>query len=269
MSRIFGKYNGVAALFGALGALTQGWLSSIHRFNDSFIGFVVLIPIGLIGAYLAASLDDQVESTRDKQTNYSLKNSPARSHILQLSGLFSIDAAAGGLVSSSFLAYYLTTRYEASGIALGNLFFATSMLSSISMFLAPLVADRIGLVGTMVGTHLVSNVFLIIAAFCGNFHLAIFFLLLRSTLSQMDVPTRQALIAHVVPEHDRLAAAAITNASRYAIRPISPLVGALLQNISIGMPLVICGSLKAIYDLAVLGWAKHGGFLKREIPDSQ
>ena len=132
-----------------------------------------------------------------------------------------------------------------------------------------MVADRIGLVATMVGTHLASNAFLIAAAFCGNFNLAIIFLLLRSTLSQMDVPTRQALIAHVVPEHDRLAAAAITNASRYAIRPISPLAGALLQNISIGMPLIVCGTLKAIYDLAVLEWAKRGNFLKRDIPNSQ
>ena len=84
----------------------------------------------------------------------------------------------------------------------------------------------------------------------------------------MDVPTRQALIAHVVPEHDRLAAAAITNASRYAVRPVSPLAGALLQHISIGMPLVVCGGLKAIYDLSVLTWAKRGGFLKRDIPES-
>lgn len=268
MSRIFGKYNGVASLFGALGALVQGLLSSINSFDNSYIGFVVLIPIGLTCAYLALSLDVGVEATDHNQNTYSIKNSPARSHILQLSGLFSLDAAAGGLVSSSFLAYYLTTRYEASGIALGNLFFATSILSALSMFLAPLVADRIGLVGTMVGTHLASNAFLIVAAFCGNFQLAIIFLLLRSTLSQMDVPTRQALIAQVVPERDRLAAAAITNASRYAVRPISPLAGALLQQVSIGMPLIVCGGLKATYDLGVLGWAKREGFLKRQLPES-
>ena len=268
ITRIFGKYNGVAALFGAMGALVQGLLSKIHHFDNSYVGFAILIPIGLLCTYLSSSLDEQVESTRNRQEIFSLKNSPARSHILQMSGLFSLDAAAGGLVTSSFLAYYLTTRYSASGVSLGYLFFATSILSSISMFLAPFMADRIGLVGTMVGTHLVSNAFLIAAAFCGNFNLAIIFLLLRSTLSQMDLPTRQALIAHVVPEHDRLAAAAITNASRYAVRPVSPLAGALLQQISIGLPLVVCGGLKAIYDLSVLSWAKHGGFLKRDIPES-
>lgn len=262
ITKVFGRYNGIAAVFGALGSLSQGLLSHFHYFTTSYVGFLMLIPVGVGGFLLAQSLTNEVELTTTSARPHSLRDSPARKHIWQLAGLFSIDAAAGGLVTSTFLAYYLTSRYHASGSALGTLFFATSILSALSMFLAPSLAARIGLVATMVGTHLLSNAFLIIAAFSGSFHVAVIFLLLRSSLSQMDVPTRQALIVTVVPEQDRMAAAAITNASRYSIRPVSPLAGAFLQHIALGMPLVICGGLKAVYDLGVLSWAHRGGFLK-------
>ncbi len=261
---IFGRYNGVAATFGSLGALTQGWLSHIHRFNSSYIGFYILIPLGAIGWWLARSIDQPISSGTTGAPR-GLKGSPVRGRIIQLSTLFAIDSAAGGLTTSAWLSYYLTSRYHASAALLGYLFFIFAILSALSMFLAPLLAQRIGLVATMVATHLASNCFLVTAAFCGNLKLAIVFLLLRASLSQMDIPTRQALIMAVVPEEDRMAAAAITNAARYSVRPAAPTISAGLQHIAIGAPLAVAGSIKVLYDLAILIWAKKGKYLTRTI----
>jgi sugar phosphate permease len=184
---------------------------------------------------------------------------------MQLSTLFAFDSAAGGLTTSAWLSYYLTTRYHASAALLGYLFFTLAILSAMSMFLAPLVAQRIGLVATMVTTHVASNIFFIIAAFGGNLKVAIIFLMLRSALSQMDIPTRQALIMAVAPKEDRMAAAAVTNAARYSVRPAAPTISAALQHIAIGAPLVAAGTIKLIYDGAILIWARKGNYLTRTI----
>jgi len=262
LSQIFGKYNGIAAIFGSLGALSQGWFSQFGRFNTTFIGYLVLIPVGIACACLAAGLTPAVERA-EKQIHIEIsKSSPVRRRIYELSALFSWDAAAGGLTTSAWLSYYLTHRYHASASTLGFLFFAFSVLQAMSMFLAPLVAKVIGLVFTMVFTHVASNVFLIVAAFCGNFKIAIIFLLLRASLSQMDIPTRQALVMAVVPESDRMAASALTNAARYAVRPLSPTIGAIATHLALYTPLVLSGAMKVIYDGAILLWAKRGGFLE-------
>ncbi len=261
---IFGRYNGVAATFGSLGALSQGWLSHIHRFSTTYIGFYILVPLGFLGWWLANSLDLPPDTPRT-QAHRGLKGSPVRRRIIELSTLFAFDSAAGGLTTSAWLSYYLTTRYHASAALLGYLFFTFAILSAMSMFLAPFVAQRIGLVATMVSTHLASNTFFIIAAFCGNLRVAIVFLMLRAALSQMDIPTRQALIMAVVPQEDRMAAAALTNAARYSVRPAAPTISAALQHIAIGAPLVAAGTIKVIYDGAILIWARKGRYLTRVI----
>ena len=261
---IFGRYNGVAATFGSLGALTQGWLSHLHRFNSTYIGFYILIPLGALGWWLAHSINVPVQSGATGAPR-GLKDSPVRGRIIQLSTLFAFDSAAGGLTTTAWLSYYLTSRYHASAALLGYIFFAFALLAALSMFLAPLLAQRIGLVATMVTTHLASNCFFIAAAFCGNLKLAVVFLMLRASLSQMDIPTRQALIMAVVPEEDRMAAAAVTNAARYSVRPIAPTVSAALQHIAIGAPLVAAGSIKLLYDGAILIWARKGKYLVRTI----
>jgi MFS family permease len=261
---IFGRYNGVAATFGSLGALTQGWLSQIPRFGTTYVGFYLLIPLGLLGWWLANSLDIPERETLARP-HRGLKDSSVRGRIIQLSTLFAIDSAAGGLTSSAWLSYYLTTRYHASAALLGYIFFAFAILNALSMFLAPILAARIGLVMTMVTTHIASNCFFIIAAFGGSLKIAIIFLMLRSSLSQMDIPTRQALIMAVVPQEDRMAAAAVTNAARYSVRPTAPTISAALQHIALGAPLVVAGSVKLVYDLAILIWAKKGRYLTRTI----
>jgi len=261
---IFGRYNGVAATFGSLGALTQGWLSHIHRFSTSYIGFYILIPLGMLGWWLAHSLNIPEEKIPTK-VHRGLKDSAVRCRIIQLSTLFAFDSAAGGLTTSAWLSYYLTSRYHASAALLGYIFFAFAVLSALSMFLAPILAARIGLVMTMVTTHFASNCFFIIAAFCGNLKIAVIFLMLRASLSQMDIPTRQALIMAVVPEEDRMAAAAVTNAARYSVRPTAPTISAALQHIALGAPLVVAGSVKLVYDVAILIWAQKGRYLTRTI----
>jgi MFS family permease len=264
LAKLFGKYNGVAAICGSLGALSQGALSHFKIFNTTFIGFLVFVPIGIMGALLANGLSTEVES-RHSDRRKGLKGSPIRRKVIQLATLFSIDAAAGGLTTSAWLSFYLTQRYHASPEELGILFFIVAALQAASMFLAPYLAQVIGLVPTMIVRHILSSVFLVLAAFCGKFSLAIIFLLLRASLSQMDIPTRQALVMAVVPEPDRTAAAAITNASRYTIRPLSPTIAAATSSISIASPLVLSGVMKVAYDLALLVWAKRGNYLSRDL----
>ena len=158
--------------------------------------------------------------------------------VRRLAGLFAVDAAGGGLVTTGFLSYYLAERYHVSVAALGWLFFAVSVVQAVSVALAPLLARRFGLVATMVGTHLPSNVLLAAVAFAPTFGVAALLLLARTTLSQMDVPTRQALVMTVVTPAERTAAAAVTNASRYTVRPAGPLVAGLVQQLALGAPLV-------------------------------
>jgi MFS family permease len=166
-------------------------------------------------------------------------------------------AAGGGLVTTGFLSYYLSQRYHVSISALGWLFFAVSVVQALSVLIAPRLARRFGLVATMVGTHLPSNVLLASVAFAPTFPVAATLLLARTTLSQMDVPTRQALVMTVVTPDERTAAAAVTNAARYTVRPLGPLVAGAVQQIALGAPLVLAGAIKGGYDIALWRWARH------------
>jgi MFS family permease len=183
--------------------------------------------------------------------------------VRRLAGLFAVDAAGGGLVTTGFLSYYFAERYHVSVVALGWLFFAVSVVQAVSVALAPLLARRFGLIATMVGTHLPSNVLLAAVAFAPTFGVAALLLLARTTLSQMDVPTRQALVMTVVTPGERTAAAAVTNASRYTVRPIGPLIAGLVQQVALGAPLVVAGAVKAGYDLTLWAWARHLGLTSR------
>ena len=136
------------------------------------------------------------------------------------------------------------------------------------MLVAPLIAQRIGLVPTMVGTHLPSNVLLALVAFAPTFPVAAALLLARTTLSQMDVPTRQALVMTVTTPPERKAAAATTNAARYSVRPFAPLLGGVLQQVSLGAPLLVAGVVKGGYDLALWRWARRLPTLAADSPAS-
>jgi len=259
-ARIFGTYNAVGALAGAFGALFQGFISALTRTpQNSSIAFIILLPLGLLGALLASSLKTDIEATHiiESKDGHSPQGrlGPSRRNVFQLAGLFAVDAAGGGLITATFLAYYFTTRYGASPKLLGLLFFTISLLQGLSMLAAPQVAKRIGLIWTMFGTHLPSNLLLIAMAFAPNLFIAAILLLARSSLSQMDVPTRQALVMTLVTPEERIPAAAVTNAARYLVRPIGPMAAVVLQQITFGTPMIVSGLIKGAYDLALLNWA--------------
>jgi MFS family permease len=259
--RVYGWYNAAGAGFGALGALAA---ASVH-INPSATRthamlFAALVPVGLLGALAAWGLSRAVEApTRTSAGPGRAQLGPSRHVVRRLSALFAVDAAGGGLATASFLSYYFVSRYGVSLSALGWLFFVVSITQALSVLVAPLLARRFGLVETMVGTHLPSNVLLAAMAFAPSFRLAAILLIAKTTLSQMDVPTRQALVMSVITPPERSQAAAMTNAARYSVRPIAPVIGGALQSLGLGVPLLVAGVVKGSYDLALWRWARRLG----------
>lgn len=263
-ARVYGIYNAVGAAAGALGALAAvlPGQTAYHSGGVSTGLFAVLIPVGLVGALLASRLSSSVElsdgpSTPARSASARSGLGPSRPVVRRLAALFAVDAAGGGLVTTGFLSYLFAQRYHATVTELGWLFFSVAVVQTLSVALAPRLARRFGLVATMVGTHLPSNMLLASVAFAPTFPIAVALLLARTTLSQMDVPTRQALVMTVVTPAERTAAAAVTNAARYTVRPVGPLVAGLVQQISNGAPLLVAGTVKAGYDLALWRFARH------------
>ena len=275
-ARAMGWYNFVGYIAGALGALAQGGVELAVNGPVGSVEFLVLVPLGLGGAALALSLSPGVEPASvdralDSRQRTRSRLGPSRRRVFGLAGLFAVDAGGGGLVTTTFLSYYLITRYGAAPFGLGVLFFAITMLQALSVLLAPRIADRFGLIPTMVGTHLPSNLLLIAAAFAPTLAWASALLLGRSVLSSMDVPTRQALVMAVVTPAERTPAAATTNAARYVVRPFGPIIAAALQQISLGAPLVVSGLVKAGYDLSLWAWGSrhHLGTVRPAQPSPQ
>ncbi len=172
--------------------------------------------------------------------------------------MFSLDAFAGGFVVQSLLALWLFKKFELSVAAASVFFFWAGVLSAFSYPVAARIASRVGLVNTMVFTHIPSSLCLVAAAFSSDLTIALVLLLARSALSQMDVPTRTSYVMAVVTPAERTAAAGITAAPRSLASSISPAFsGVLLAMPFAGLPLVLCGSLKIIYDLALLYSFRH------------
>jgi predicted MFS family arabinose efflux permease len=177
----------------------------------------------------------------------------ARRIVYVLAALFSLDAFAGGFIVQSLLALWLFQRFELSTVTAATIFFWTGSLSAFSYLVAARIAARIGLVYTMVFTHLPSSVLLILVPFAPDLATAIALLLARSALSQMDVPTRSSFVMAVVPAHERAAAASLTSVPRSLAAATSPLVaGYLLGVTAFGWPLIVAGALKIVYDLLFL-----------------
>jgi MFS family permease len=178
--------------------------------------------------------------------------------VYKLAALFSLDAFAGGFVVQSLLALWLFERFDLSLSAAAVFFFWASTLSAFSYPVAAWIARRIGLVNTMVYTHIPSSVFLIMAAFATDLYVALGLLLLRSALSQMDVPTRTSYVMAVVTPAERAAAASVTAVPRSLASAIGPaFAGVLLTTAFSGLPLVVCGALKIAYDVALLFSFRH------------
>jgi hypothetical protein len=183
---------------------------------------------------------------------------PSRRTVYRLAALFSVDAFGGGFFVQSLLALWLFVRFDMPVAAAAQVFFAMNLLAAVSFLAAVPVARRFGLINTMVFTHLPSNLCLIAAAFVDQAGVAIALLCARSLLSQMDVPTRTSYVMAVVTPGERAAAASVTAVPRSLASSLSPsIAGWLLSLTSFGWPLVIGGTLKAAYDLALLIQFRH------------
>jgi predicted MFS family arabinose efflux permease len=256
-TRTFGTYNAVAAIAGSLGALAASGSSLLDGIaGGSQTLFWSFVPVGLLGAVIAVSLSPAVESSATTLSHLP-RVTGSRRRVLGLSALFAVDSFGGGFVVQSFVAYYLTDRYGASLEQLGVVFFALGVVQTASFLAAPRLAERCGLLNTMVFTHLPSNLLLAAIAFAPNLIVAVALLLARQTLSQMDVPTRQAYVMALVPPGERTAAAGSTNTARYLVRPVGPLLAGAAQQVALGVPFLLAGTIKSTYDLVLWRWFRH------------
>jgi MFS family permease len=262
--RVFGRYNAVAFLAGAVGALAAGGPAFLDRWwtgAPTGRAWFLLFPIGaVVCLWLARGLSSALEM-EVAAAHAPLQRS--RSTVTKLAGLFAVDAFAGGFVITVFIVYWFETRFGASAELMSAVMFAAGLLQAGSSIVAPWIATRVGLLPTMVFTHLPSNILLMLVPLAPTLPIAIAVLLARFGLSQMDVPTRQAYIAAMVDPSERTAAAAATNSARYAARPFGPLVGSALMRIAVGAPWVAAGALKIVYDVAL--WRV---FSKVPLPES-
>jgi MFS family permease len=272
----FARYNLVASLAGALGALAAGLPDLLSRRGVALEGslrliFALYAIAALAVVALIARLSPAVEapvgtSTVTKARRLIPHLPRSRRVVLQLSGLFAVDAFAGGLVTQTLMALYFHLRFGLSLGLLGSLFFGANLLAALSFLAAPALARRFGLLNTMVFTHLPSNVLLLLVPLMPTFPLAAVTLLLRQTLSQLDVPTRQAYTMALVDPTERTAAASVTSIARSGGSATSPVIaGALLRGplLALGLPFLLAGTLKAAYDLAL--WAV---FRRVRLPDA-
>ena len=243
-TRLFGTYNTVATLAGSLGALIALLGSSPH--------WLLAYPVAAAAGLLAtARLSPAVELGRELETELLPPLHRSRGIVRRLSALFALDSFGGGFVPQTFIAYLFVRKYDASPQTLAIVFFAIGLLQALSFQGAVWLAARIGLLRTMVFTHLPSNVLLAAIAFAPNLPTAIALLLARSLLSQADVPTRQAYLVAVVDPSERTAAAAYTNTARYLTRPLAPLLAGIALRGGLGAPFLLAGGLKSVYDLGL------------------
>ncbi len=260
---IFAWYNLVGSFATATGALIGGALAQLLQNNGVapllsyravVIGYAVM---GGVLALLFSRLTRGIEApVRPEHASVRSRLGLHRSRkvVFRLSALFALDAFAGGFVVQSIVAFWFHTRFGVPPGVLGAIFFGANVLAGVSALLAARIAAKIGLINTMVFTHIPSNVLLILVPFMPTLPLAIALLLLRFSISQMDVPTRQSYTMAVVEPDERSAAAGVTGIARTTGAALSPsLAGPLLASAGLmGLPFVISGTLKVIYD--VLLW---------------
>lgn len=252
---LFARYSLIGALFAAFGALAAGvpdWLAhaGVGRLSGLRVMFIAYSAVGLLVWLLYRQLPGQ---STQAPPNRPAALRQSRTVVTRLAALFSVDAFAGGLAVQSLMALWLFQKFGLSITAAGTFFFAAGLLSAFSQLAAPRVASRIGLLNTMVYTHIPSSLALIAAAFAPRVEVALLFLLIRAALSQMDVPTRSAFVMAVVTPPERAAAASFTAVPRSLAAALSPtLGGALFAAGWMAVPLVACGLLKITYDLLLL-----------------
>ncbi|HSB83368.1 MAG TPA: MFS transporter [Nitrosarchaeum sp.] len=261
------KTNSIFALYNMIGTFAMAGgvlLASLPQIIQENFGFSIInsfkplfliylfAGVAVVVIYFFFSKEIEVKKTIDSKA-FSTNLSPkSKQIVLKLSSLFALDSFAGGFVIQSIVAFWFFTKFGVDLTTLSIIFSVAGVLTAISFFFAAKIADKIGLIYTMVFTHLPSNILLILVAIAPTFQVALILFLARMSLSQMDVPTRQAYIVAVVEENERTAAAGITNTSRNIAQSISPsITGAIIQSMWLSAPFVIGGILKIVYDIGV------------------
>jgi len=264
-TRTFAWYNLVGSFATAAGSLAgggiarlgqTGGLTALASYRVVLAGYAL---VGLVLGWLFWRLSPSVEASRTAANSPTQQGSRLGLHrsggvVLRLSGLFALDAFGGGFVIQSMLAYWFFLRFGTNEATLGAIFFGANLLAGVSALAASAIAARIGLVNTMVFTHLPSNVLLMLVPLMPTLPLAILVLLLRFSISQMDVPTRQSYTMAIVRPEERSAAAGITGTARSVGASVAPVcAGALLANPAAMSGLFfVAGGLKIVYDLLLL-----------------
>lgn len=256
---LFSLYAFVANVAQAFGALFAGvavglaaasGLEGADAYRPLFLLYGV---IGLANLLVFATLSDRVEVAKVQGERRFLGVHRSRGVVGRLAALFALDAFAGGLVVQSLVAYWFDLRWGFTPQELGVLFFGVNVLSGLSLLAAGRLAMRIGLINTMVFTHLPSNVLLVLVPLMPTGGLAAALFLARMSISQMDVPTRQSYTMAVVDPDERVAAAGLTNAARGTATAFAPvLAGYAFSVAALGVPFFVAGGLKIAYDLLVL-----------------
>jgi len=277
---VYALYNMVGTFAMSAGVLLSGLpqilsqqygLNQIQSIKPLFILYSI-IGLGVIGIYFLIS--DRVEISRNNNNDANDASSPfkqtlsprSKEIVAKLSGLFAIDSFAGGFVIQSIVSFWFFTRFGVELTTLSIIFSIAGVLTAFSFLIAAKLADKVGLINTMVFTHIPSNILIILVAFAPTLPLAIALYLARMVLSQMDVPTRQSYIVAVVEEDERTAAVGITNISRNIAQAVSPsLAGYILQSLSaLSAPFVLGGVLKIVYDIAL-----YFNFKNKRPPDEE
>jgi MFS family permease len=261
-TRVFGWYNLAGSFATAAGALAGGWMaqwlqvlgwSALEAYRSIMAGYAVC-GLALVMVFLFLSKDAEAKPTaaaKEARGKMFMGLHRSRKVVFKLSSLFALDAFAGGFVVQSMVAWWLHVRYGADEGMLGTLFFGANLLAGVSALLATRLAERIGLVRTMVFTHIPSNILLCLVPLMPNLWLAMIMLLLRASISQMDVPARQSYTMAVVAPDERSAASGITNVARSVGAAASPLLAGLFMAspLLFAAPFFVAGVLKISYDL--------------------
>jgi MFS family permease len=258
-TQTFAWYNLVGSFATAVGALSGGWLaqllqvrglSALDAYRTVLIGYALG---GFIIGILFLSLTRDVEAPPTSQLDQPkrvLGLHRSRNVVIKLSALFSLDAFAGGLIVQSMIAYWFYVKFGVDAGIIGSIFFGTNVLAGLSSLLAVPLANKIGLINTMVLTHVPSNILLILVPLMPTLPLAIAFLLMRFSISQMDVPTRQSYTVAVVAPDERSAASGVTTIARSVGAAISPSLTGIFLSIPalFSVPFFLAGGLKLVYD---------------------
>jgi MFS family permease len=255
-TRLFARYSLTGTLMTAVGALSVGLLAPLRAVTGlaqlSLIeaAFVAYGLLGAVSAVLYRNLPDQPVEAAAARTALG----PSTRNVLGLAALFSLDSFGSGFMVQSLFALWLFHRFGLSLAVAGGFFFWTGALSAVSQLAAPVLARRIGLINTMVLTHIPANLCVVAVAFAPNAQIAFALLVVRALLSNMDVPARTSYVMAIVTPAERTAAAGVTNVPRSLASAFSPALSGLLFSLSpFAWPLVIGGSLKVLYD-ALLLW---------------